>query len=79
MMDELLDLFDWTRRLEAGIAFLLLLPVLVAIAGVVAEWRERRKSQDAREILDARSSRSARRALDRTPRSSDASVNVPRP
>ncbi len=79
MMDELRDFFTWTRSLETGIAFLLILPMLVAIAGLVTEWRERRQPRDTPQRIHDVLTRSTRPFPDSRPRASGASVNVPRP
>jgi len=78
-MDALHELFDWTRSLEVGIAFLLSLPFFVALAGAIASWRERaaadrsRRRQRSRHVV-------ARHALpDSRSRASGATGRGPRP
>ncbi len=78
-MDELRAFFTWVRSLESGIAFMLLLPIFVAIAGFVAEWRDHRMGLGRREGVRAATSRSASRSPDSRSRTPGASANASRP
>jgi len=56
------ELVDWVRQLEPSFAFLLGLPILVAVAGVAAEALRRRSGRAARQGSRASGSSMAGRA-----------------
>lgn len=78
-MDELRELWTWSRSLETGITFLLLLPFFVAIAGFLAERRALRANRDVRAQLRSVASRSTDHSFDSRPHAPRVTGNVPRP
>jgi len=78
-MDEIRELWTWSRSLETGIVFLLLLPFFVAIAGFFAERRESRADRDVRARVRPIASRSTDLPFDSRSRASRVTGNVPRP